>query len=88
MLHIYCTIPVFNTIKPSTSEFLEELIKCRLDNFSIDFILSYLNYSNCKNKKIATNMGEQSESAQYNYFVKKLNPCSIPLSVIVQNTKF
>ena len=28
-------------------------MKCRLDNFSMGFILLYVNFSDCKNKKIA-----------------------------------
>ena len=39
----------YSTVKPRTSETSKEFIKCRLDNFSIGFILLYLNLSTCKN---------------------------------------
>ena len=35
------------TLKKNTSE---EFIKCRLDNFSMSFILYYANFSICENK--------------------------------------
>ena len=37
----------------------KEFIKCRLDNFSMGFILFYVNLSICENKQIAMNMREQ-----------------------------
>ena len=45
------TLPqVFPTHFHTTLEILNEIIKCRLDNFSNSFLLLYLNLSNCKNK--------------------------------------
>ena len=54
-------------------------MKCRLDNFSMGFILFYVNLSICE-KKIAMNMREQFKRAPYNHLIKKLNICNIPLS--------
>ena len=38
------------TVKPLIRNTSEEFIKCRLDNFSMSFILYYVNFSICKNK--------------------------------------
>ena len=38
------------TVKPLITNTSEELIKCRLDNFSMSFILYYVNFSICENK--------------------------------------
>ena len=43
-------------------------MKCRLDNFSMGFILFYIN------------MREQYKRAPYNDLIKKLNYCNNPLS--------
>ena len=40
----------FNTVKPLITKTSEEFIKCRLDNFSMSFILYYVNFSICENK--------------------------------------
>ena len=37
-------------VKPLITNTSEEFIKCRLDNFSMSFILYYVNFSICKNK--------------------------------------
>ena len=39
-----------NTVKPLITNTSEEFIKCRLDNFSMGFILYYVNFSICENK--------------------------------------
>ena len=39
-----------DTVKPLIRNTLEEFIKCRLDNFSMSFILYYVNFSICGNK--------------------------------------
>ena len=44
-LHIYIYI-----VKPLITNTSEELIKCRLDNFSMSFILYYVNFSICENE--------------------------------------
>ena len=41
---------VLCTVKPLITNTLEEFIKCRLDNFSMSFILYYVNFSICENK--------------------------------------
>ena len=38
------------TVKPLIRNTSEEFIKCRLDNFSMSFILYYVNFSICENK--------------------------------------
>ena len=38
------------TVKPLITKTSEESIKCRLDNFSMSFILNYVNFSICENK--------------------------------------
>ena len=38
------------TVKPLITNTSEEFIKCRLDNFSMSFILYYVNLSICENK--------------------------------------
>ena len=38
------------TVKPLITNTSEEFIKCRLDNFSMSFILYYVNFSICENK--------------------------------------
>ena len=38
------------TVKPLITNTSEEFIKCRLDNFSMSFILYYVNFSICSNK--------------------------------------
>ena len=38
------------TVKPLITNTSEEFIKCRLDNFSMSFILYYANFSICENK--------------------------------------
>ena len=40
----------FCTVKPLIKNTSEEFIKCRLDNFSMSFILYYVNISICENK--------------------------------------
>ena len=49
----------FTTVKPLITNTSEEFIKCRLDNFSMSFILYYVNFSICENKQVAMNMREQ-----------------------------
>ena len=39
-----------HTVKPLITNTSEEFIKCRLDNFSMSFILYYVNFSICENK--------------------------------------
>jgi len=39
-----------STVKPLLTNTSEEFIKCRLDNFSMSFILYYINFSICENK--------------------------------------
>ena len=39
-----------STVKPLITNTSEEFIKCRLDNFSMGFILYYVNFSICENK--------------------------------------
>ena len=39
-----------HTVKPLIKNTSEEFIKCRLDNFSMSFILYYVNFSICENK--------------------------------------
>ena len=39
-----------NTVKPLITNTPEEFIKCRLDNFSMSFLLYYVNFSICENK--------------------------------------
>ena len=60
-------------------------MKCRLDNFSMGFILFYVNLSFCENKLKAMNMREQFKRAPYNYLIKNLNICNIPLSERVED---
>ena len=38
------------TVKPLLMNASEESIKCRLNNFSMSFILYYVNFSICENK--------------------------------------
>ena len=38
------------TVNPLITNTSEEFIKCRLDNFSMSFILYYVNLSICENK--------------------------------------
>ena len=68
--HDWCDFGIssFNTVKPLILNKSKEFMKCRLDNFSMDFILFYVNLSIYKNK------------APYNHLIKKLNICNIPLS--------
>ena len=47
------------TVKPLITNTSEEFIKCRLGNFSMSFILYYVNFSICENKYIDMNMREQ-----------------------------
>ena len=47
------------TVKPLITNTLEEFIKCRLDNFSMSFILYFVNFNIFENKLIAVNMREQ-----------------------------
>ena len=42
---------VFLTVKPLNFNTLKEFMKCRLDNFSMSFILFYENISICENNK-------------------------------------
>ena len=58
----------------------KELIKCRLDNFSMGFILFYVNLSIFENKEVAMNIWEQFLKAPCRHLIKKLNICNIPLS--------
>ena len=39
-----------HTVKPLITNTSEEFIKCRLDNFSMSFILYYVNFGICENK--------------------------------------
>ena len=39
-----------HTVKPLITNTSEEFIKCRLDNFSMSFILYFVNFSICENK--------------------------------------
>ena len=55
-------------------------MKCRLDNYSMGFILFYVNLSICENKLVAMTMREKFLRAPYNHLIKKLNICNIPLS--------
>ena len=68
-----------STVKPLITNTSEEFIKCSLDNFSMSFILFYVNFSICENKWIPMNMREQFWRAPYNHLIKKLNVCNIPL---------
>ena len=43
-------LKLFTTVKPFVKNTSEEFIKCRLDNFSMIFILNYVNFSICENK--------------------------------------
>ena len=43
---LYCD----TTAKPLITNTSEEFIKCRLDNFSMSFLLYYVNFSICENK--------------------------------------
>ena len=46
-----CTSKLRNdTVKPLITNTSEEFIKCRLDNFSMSYILYYVNFSICENK--------------------------------------
>ena len=38
------------TVKPLITNTSKEFIKCRLDNFSMSYILYYVNFSICENK--------------------------------------
>ena len=40
----------YTTVKPLITNTSKEFIKCRLDNFSMSFILYYINFSICENK--------------------------------------
>ena len=51
-------ISYFSTVKPLIKNTSEEFIKCRLDNFSMSFILYFVNFSICESKLIAMNMRE------------------------------
>jgi len=44
--------PIFDlpTVKPLIMNTSEEFMKCGLDNFSMSFILYYVNFSICENK--------------------------------------
>ena len=42
--------PSYSTVKPLITHTSEEFIKCRLENFSMSFILYYVNFSICENK--------------------------------------
>ena len=48
-----------DTVKSLITNTSEEIIKCRLDNFLMSFILYYVHFSICENKYIAMNMREQ-----------------------------
>ena len=39
-----------HTVKPLITNTSEDFIKCRHDNFSMSFILYYVNFSICENK--------------------------------------
>ena len=41
---------VIHTVKPLITNTSEEFIKCRLDNFSMSFMLYYASFSICENK--------------------------------------
>ena len=47
---IISTSSDFGTVKPLITNTSEEIIKCRLDNFSMSFILYYVNFSICETK--------------------------------------
>ena len=51
--------PYQYTVKPLITNTSEEFIKCRLDNFSMSFILYYVSFSICENKWISINMREK-----------------------------
>ena len=40
----------FNTVKPLITNTSNEFIKCRLEHFSMSFILYYVNFSICRNR--------------------------------------
>ena len=40
----------YNTVKPFITNTSEDFMKCRLDNFSMSFILYYVTFSICENK--------------------------------------
>jgi len=51
IINIYSHTKIeIHTVKPLITNTSEEFIKCRLDNFSISFILYYVNFSVCENK--------------------------------------
>ena len=68
------------TVKPLITNTSEEFIKCRLDNFSMSFILYYVNFSICENKQIVMNTREKFWRVPYNHLIKKLYICNITLS--------
>ena len=47
---IFCRFFTLYTVKPLIRNTSEEFIKCRLDNFSMSFILYYVNFRICENK--------------------------------------
>ena len=52
---VYCKLTPhyfsrLSTVKPLITNTSEEFIKCRLNNFSMSFILYYVNFSICENK--------------------------------------
>ena len=49
-LYLFINLHVYPTVKPLITNTSEEFIKCRLDNFSMSFILYYVNFSICENK--------------------------------------
>ena len=68
------------TVKPLITNTSEEFIKCRLDNFSMSFILFYVNFSICE-KNSHEYVGTVLR-VPYNHLIKKLIICNIPLSEI------
>ena len=58
-LNIYACLKAEITVKPLITNTSEEFINCCLDNFSMSFILYYVNFSICENKEIAMNMRKQ-----------------------------
>ena len=45
-----CKTDILSAVKPLMTNTSEEFIKCPLDNFSMSFILYYVNFSICENK--------------------------------------
>ena len=50
LCNMWSTIIRFGTVKPLITNTSEEFIKCRLDKFSMSFIIYYVHFSICENK--------------------------------------